>query len=62
MSYDSEIVDSINKEYDDYQSELVIRNKKLKLLVSFKEDDELDKLISLLDEAKDIVIGGEVKY
>ena len=62
MSYDSEIVDSINKEYDDYQSELVVRNKKLKLLVSFKEEDELDKLISLLDEAKDIVIGGEVKY
>lgn len=62
MSYDSEIVDSINKEYDDYQDELVIRNKKLKLLVSFKEDDELDKLISLLEQTKDIVIGGEVKY
>lgn len=62
MSYDSEIVDSINKEYDDYQDELVIRNRKLKLLVSFKEEDELDKLISLLGDMKDIVIGGEVKY
>ena len=58
----SDIVDRINDEFDEYQDELSIREKKLKLLVSFKEEDELDKLISLLDEAKDIVIGGEVKY
>lgn len=58
----SDIVDRINDEFDEYQDELSIREKKLKLLVSFKEEDELDKLISLLDQAKDIVIGGEVKY
>lgn len=58
----SDIVDRINDEFDEYQDELSIRERKLKLLVSFKEEDELDKLISLLDEAKDIVIGGEVKY
>lgn len=58
----SDIVNRINDEFDEYQDELSIREKKLKLLVSFKEEDELDKLISLLDEAKDIVIGGEVKY
>lgn len=58
----SDIVDRINDEFDEYQDELSIREKKLKLLVSFKEEDELDKLISLLDEAKSIVIGGEVKY
>lgn len=58
----SDVVDRINDEFDEYQDELSIREKKLKLLVSFKEEDELDKLISLLDEAKDIVIGGEVKY
>lgn len=58
----SDIVNRINDEFDEYQDELSIRERKLKLLVSFKEKDELDKLISLLDEAKDIVIGGEVKY
>lgn len=58
----SEVVDRINDEFDEYQDELSIRERKLKLLVSFKEEDELDKLISLLDEAKSIVIGGEVKY
>ena len=58
----SEVVNRINDEFDEYQDELSIRERKLKLLVSFKEEDELDKLISLLDEAKDIVIGGEVKY
>lgn len=58
----SDIVDRINDEFDEYQDELSIRERKLKLLVSFKEEDELDKLIGLLDEAKSIVIGGEVKY
>lgn len=58
----SDIVDRINDEFDEYQDELSIREKKLKLLVSFKEEDELDELISLLGDMKDIVIGGEVKY
>ena len=58
----SDVVDRINDEFDEYQDELSIRERKLKLLVSFKEEDELDKLISLLGDMKDIVIGGEVKY
>lgn len=49
----SDIVDSINDEFDDYQEELVIRNKKLKILVDFSNDDEYDKLISLLSDIKD---------
>ena len=48
----SDIVDRINDEFDEYQDELSIRERKLKLLVSFKEEDELDKLISLLDEVR----------
>ena len=48
----SDIVDRINDEFDDYQEELVLRNRKLKLLVDFGSDDECDKLISLLDEVK----------
>lgn len=58
----SDIVDRINDEFNEYQDELSIRERKLKLLVSFKEENELDKLISLLGDMKDIVIGGEVKY
>lgn len=49
----SDIVDRINNEFDDYQEELVLRNKKLKLLVDFSSDDECDKLISLLGDIKD---------
>lgn len=45
----SDVVDRINDEFDDYQEELLLRNKKLKLLVDFSIDDEL---ISLLDEVR----------
>ena len=44
----SDIVDMINKEYDDYKDELIVRNKKLKMLVDFSDmvDDDLLSLLS----------------
>ena len=49
----SDIVDSINKEFDEYQSLLSLKEKKLKLLVDLGNDEECDNLISLLGEIKD---------
>ena len=49
----SDTVDSINKEFDDYQSLLCLKEKKLKLLVDLGNDEECDNLISLLGEVKD---------
>ena len=49
----SDTVDSINKEFDDYQSLLCLKEKKLKLLVDLGNDEECDNLISLLGEIKD---------
>ena len=43
----------INKEFDDYQSLLCLKEKKLRLLVDLSNDDECDKLISLLCDKKD---------
>lgn len=48
----SDVVDKINDEFDDYQEELLLRDKKLKLLVDFSSYDECDELISLLDEVR----------
>lgn len=42
----SDIVDMINQEYDDYKEELLVRNKKLKMLVDFSIDDDLLSLLS----------------
>lgn len=50
MSY---IVSDINNEFDDYQSVLSLKEKKLRLLVDLSNDDECDKLISLLSDIKD---------
>ena len=49
----SDTVDDINKEFDEYQSLLCLKEKKLKLLVDLGNDEECDNLISLLDEIKD---------
>ena len=49
----SDTVDSINKEFDEYQSLLSLKEKKLKLLVDLGNDDECNELISLLGEIKD---------
>ena len=46
-------VDLINDQFDEYQSLLCLKEKKLKLLVDLGNDDECDNLISLLGEVKD---------
>ena len=46
-------VDLINDQFDEYQSLLCLKEKKLKLLVDLGNDDECNELISLLDEIKD---------
>ena len=48
----SDTVDGINKEFDEYQSLLSLKEKKLRLLVDFSDSDECDKLISLLGDIK----------
>ena len=49
----SDTVDGINKEFDDYQLLLSLKEKKLKILVDLGNDDECNELISLLGEIKD---------
>ena len=50
----SDIVDSINDQFDEYQSLLSLKEKKLRLLVDFSDSDECDKLISLLCDFKGV--------
>ena len=49
----SDTVDVINNEFDEYQSLLCLKDKKLKLLVDLGNDNECNELISLLGEIKD---------
>ena len=49
----SDIVNDINNEFDEYQLVLSLKEKKLRLLVDLGNDDECDKLISLLGDIKD---------
>ena len=49
----SNTVDGINKEFDEYQLLLCLKEKKLKLLVDLGNDDECNELISLLGDIKD---------
>ena len=49
----SDSVDLINDQFDEYQSLLSLKEKKLKLLVHLGNDDECNELISLLDYIKD---------
>lgn len=49
----SDTVDDINKEFDEYQSLLCLKEKKLKILVDLGNDEECNNLISLLGEIKD---------
>ena len=48
----SDTVDAINNEFDEYQSLLCLKEKKLKLLVDLGNDEECDNLISLLGDIK----------
>ena len=54
----SDEVDGINKEFDEYQLLLCLKEKKLKILVDLGNDEECDNLISLLGDIKnkDIVL------
>ena len=54
----SDSVDLINDQFDEYQSLLSLKEKKLKLLVDLGNDDECNELISLLSDikGKDIVL------
>lgn len=49
----SDTVSDINNEFDEYQSLLSLKEKKLRLLVDLGNDDECNKLISLLCDTKD---------
>ena len=46
------LVDLINDQFDEYQSLLCLKEKKLKLLVDLGNDDECNELISLLGDIK----------
>ena len=48
----SDTVDGINKEFDEYQLLLSVKEKRLKLLVDLGNDKECDELISLLSDIK----------
>ena len=49
----NDTVSDINKEFDDYQLVLCLKEKKLKILVDLGNDDECNELISLLGDIKD---------
>lgn len=46
-------VDLINDQFDEYQSLLCLKEKKLKLLVDFSDMVDNDDLLSLLSDIKD---------
>ena len=46
-------VDLINDQFNDYQSLLSLKEKKLKILVDLDNDNECNELISLLSDIKD---------
>lgn len=39
----------INQDFQDFQDDLIRRSRKLKILVSLKDNGDMDELISLLD-------------
>lgn len=49
-------LDDINKEFDEYQLVLSVKEKRLKLLLDLSNDDECDELISLLGDIKNTVL------
>ena len=44
--------DKINKEFENFQKDLEIRKKKLKLLVEFEPDKNLDDILKELNDKK----------
>ena len=47
----SDTVDSINKEFDEYQLVLSLKEKKLKILVDFSSYDSYDDIINLINDS-----------
>lgn len=47
--------EEINKQFEDFQKELEIREKKLKDIVKFEPDDRLDMIIDELKNKTDIL-------
>lgn len=52
----SDIVDSINDEFDDWVSVLDMKLKKLKLLVRFSDIEGQDQLLELIDDIRNTEI------
>jgi hypothetical protein len=52
----SDIVDSINDEFDDWVSVLDMKLKKLKLIVSFSDIEGQDQLLELIDDIRNTEI------
>lgn len=50
-----DMTEIINKDFEEFQKDLDVRNKKLKCLVKFKPDEKIDKLIKELKENKVIL-------
>ena len=44
--------DRINKEFENFQKDLEIRKKKLKLLIEFEPDKNLDDILKELNDKK----------
>ncbi len=42
-------IDDINQDFQEFQDELLIKDKKLKALITLKDDEELNDLIDLID-------------
>ena len=51
----SDIVDRINDDFDEFQEELLVRNKKLRLLVSYDIDDDIMSLLSDINK-KEVIL------
>ena len=52
----SDTVDSINKEFDDWVSVLDMKLQKLKLLVKFSDSEEQEQLLELIDDIRNTEI------
>ena len=52
----SDIVDSINDEFDDWIGVLDMKLKKLKLIVSFSDIEGQDQLLELIDDIRNTEI------
>ena len=52
LCYIQSMGDKINKEFENFQKDLEIRKKKLKLLVEFEPDKNLDDVLKELNDKK----------